>query len=88
MGKHTHTITADWDLLSLQSMDTTKMFFSKARHLLADSELDYTAADVVALASIMNADFRTAAMTVQAQTIADSIDNFTSSITDAIYNNQ
>jgi len=86
MGKH--TITADWDLLSLQSMDTTKMFFSTARHLLADSELDYTAADVVALASIMNADFRTAAMTVQAQTIAQSIDDFTSSITDAIYNNQ
>ena len=86
MGKH--TITADWDLLSLQSMDTTKMFFSTARHLLGDSELDYTAADVVALASIMNADFRTAAMTVQAQTIANSIDNFTSSITDAIYNTQ
>jgi len=86
MGKH--TITADWDLLSLQSMDTTKMFFSTARNMLADSELDYTAADVVALASIMNADFRTAAMTVQAQTIAQSIDDFTSSITDAIYNNQ
>lgn len=88
MGKHTHTITAEWDLLSLQSMDTTKMFFSTARNLLDNSELDYTAADVVALAGIMNADFRTAAMTVQAQTIAQSIDDFTASITDAIYNKQ
>jgi hypothetical protein len=82
MGKH--TITADWDLLSLQSMDTAKMFFNRARRVLEESELTYTAADVVALAGHMVNDFKTAAMSVQAQTLAQSIDDFAATLADAI----
>lgn len=70
-------ITADWDTLSVQAMDTTRMYFSAAKQKLEDSELEYTAADVVALASVMARDYHTAALSVAAQKIADSINEFT-----------
>ena len=84
----THRISASWETLLTQAIDTSRTYFSCAKRTLSESELDYTAADVIALAAIMAEDFKTSSIGVHSQTIADSIDNFTSSITDAIYNSQ
>lgn len=84
----THRISASWETLLTQAVDTSRTYFSCAKRTLSESGLDYTAADVIALAAIMAEDFKTSSIGVHSQTIADSIDNFTSSITDAIYNSQ
>jgi hypothetical protein len=84
----THRISASWETLLTQAIDTSRTYFSYAKRTLSESGLDYTAADVIALAAIMAEDFKTSSIGVHSQTIADSIDNFTSSITDAIYNSQ
>lgn len=83
-----HRITASWDTLSVQAMDTTQMFFWRAKRVLGEAEMDYTAADVVALAGHMATDFRTSAMGVHSQNLTQSIDDFTAAITEAIYNAQ
>ena len=84
----THRISAGWEALLTQAVDTSRTYFSCAKRTLAESGLDYTAADVIALAAIMAEDFKTSSIGVHSQMLSESIDNFTSSITDAIYNNQ
>ena len=84
----THRISASWETLLTQAIDTSRTYFSCAKRTLSESGLNYTAADVIALAALMAEDFKTSSIGVHSQMLSDSIDNFTSSITDAIYNNQ
>jgi hypothetical protein len=69
----THEITAGWDTLMKQSKDTAWDYFGEAHRILEGSELEYTAADVVALARVMADDFRTTSMGVSTQKLCESI---------------
>jgi hypothetical protein len=68
-----HEIKADWDTLFEQSKNSGGQYFASARQILEGSELDYTAADVVALAQVMMYDFRTSSIGVAAQKINEAI---------------
>jgi hypothetical protein len=62
-------ISASWSTLLDQAGDTADTFFRRARRILEESELKYTASDVVALAAVMADDFKTSSMGVAAQRI-------------------
>jgi ribonuclease D len=70
----THRISASWEALLTQAVDTSRTYFSCAKRTLSESELDYTAADVIALAALMAEDFKTSAMSVAAQRMSESIE--------------
>lgn len=69
----THEITADWNTLMEQSKDTAWDYFAKAHKILEGSELEYTAADVIALTKVMADDFRTTSMGVSTQKICEAL---------------
>ena len=69
----THEITAGWDTLMKQSKDTAWDYFGEAHRILEGSDLEYTAADVVALAKVMAYDFRTTSIGVSAQKISGAL---------------
>lgn len=69
----THRIEADWDNLLRQSKATGQDYFWAAERTLRDSELKYTAADVVALAQVMADDFRSTSISVAAQKLCDTL---------------
>lgn len=60
----THEITASWDDLYEQSKESGKDYFRTALKTLKDSELEFEAADVVALAQVMANDFLAATLAV------------------------
>ena len=60
----THEITASWDVLYEQSKESGKDYFWTALKTLKDSELEFEAADVVALAQVMANDFLAATLAV------------------------
>ena len=70
----THRISASWETLLTQAIDTSRTYFSCAKRTLSESELDYTAADVIALAAIMAEDFKTSAIGVASQRMSESIE--------------
>lgn len=67
----THRIEANWDTLLMQAKTTGQDYFWAAQRTLEASEMEYTAADVVALAQVMSDDFRTSSMGVAAQKLCD-----------------
>ena len=69
----THEITASWNTLMQQSKDTAQDYFASAHRMLKGSELEFTAADVVALAKVMADDFHTASMGVASQKLCEAI---------------
>lgn len=69
-----HKITADWTALMNQAQATGEYYFNRAFSTLRGSGLEYSAADVVALAGVMAQDFHSAAINVAAQAIADVIE--------------
>ena len=71
----THDITASWGTLMQQSKDTAQDYFASAHRMLEGSELEFTAADVVALAKVMADDFHTASMGVATQKLCEAIAN-------------
>ena len=73
MDMSRHEIKADWDTLFEQSKNSGGQYFASARQILDGSGLDYTAADVVALAQVMMYDFRTSSIGVAAQKINEAI---------------
>ena len=68
-----HEIKADWDTLFEQSKNSGGQYFASARQILDGSGLDYTAADVVALAQVMMYDFHTSSIGVAAQKINEAV---------------
>ena len=70
----THRIEASWDTLLKQSKDTATDYFWAAKSTLTDSEMEYTAADVIALAAIMAQDFHSTSMGVAAQKLCDTLE--------------
>jgi len=60
----THEITASWDVLYEQSKESGKDYFWTALRTLKDSELEFEAADVVALAQVMANDFLASTLAV------------------------
>lgn len=75
-----HKISADWGELALQAKMTGGGYFDAAKRELSESGMIYTAAEVVALAGIMAAEFRTTSIGVAAQNIAESIDNLADAV--------
>jgi hypothetical protein len=69
----THEITASWDTLLDQSMQTGEDYYWRASRVLAKQDEKYTQADVIALAQIMAYDFRTTSIGVAAQKISDGL---------------
>ena len=69
----THEITASWNTLMQQSKDTAQDYFASAHRMLENSELEFTASDVVALAKVMADDFHTASMGVATQKICEAL---------------
>ena len=68
-----HEITASWSTLMQQSKDTAQDYFASANRMLEGSGLEFTAADVVALAKVMADDFHTASMGVASQKLCEAI---------------
>ena len=68
-----HEIKADWNTLMQQSKDTAGDYFATAHKMLEGSDLEYTAADVVALTRVMALDFHTTSMGVAAQKLCDAL---------------
>jgi hypothetical protein len=60
----THEITANWDVLYEQSKENGRDYFWTALKTLKDSELEFEAADVVALAQVMASDFLASTLAV------------------------
>ena len=60
----THEITASWDDLYEQSKESGKDYFRTALKTLKDSELEFEASDVVALAQVMASDFLASTLAV------------------------
>jgi len=69
----THEISASWDTLMKQAKDTGGDYFASAHRILEGSDLEYTAADVVALAKVMSDDFHTSSMGVATQKLCEAI---------------
>ena len=78
-----HEITASWSTLMQQSKDTAQDYFASAHRMLEGSELEFTAADVVALAKVMADDFHTTSMGVATQKICEALNGIERSM-DAI----
>ena len=68
-----HEIKADWNTLMQQSKDTAGDYFATAHRMLEGSDLEYTAADVVALTRVMALDLHTTSMGVAAQKISEAL---------------
>ena len=68
-----HEIKADWNTLMQQSKDTAGDYFATAHRMLEGSDLEYTAADVVALTRVMALDFHTTSMGVAAQKFCEAL---------------
>jgi len=73
INKMNHEIKADWNTLMQQSKDTAGDYFATAHRMLEGSDLEYTAADVVALTRVMALDFHTTSMGVAAQKISEAL---------------
>lgn len=69
----TYRIEAGWDILLSQSKSTAQDYFWTAERTLRDSELKYTAADVIALAQVMADDFRSTSISIAAQKLCDTL---------------
>ena len=69
----THEIKADWDVLLQQSKICGTEYFESAQKVLQHSGMQYTAADIVALAKVMAYDFHTASIGVAAQKICEAM---------------
>jgi hypothetical protein len=69
----THEISASWDTLMKQAKDTGGDYFASAHRILEGSDLEYTAADVVALAKVMSDDFHSSSMGVAAQKLCEAL---------------
>ena len=87
----THEISADWSALMQQAKHTAEDYFVSARGILANSGLEYTASDVIALAKVMADDFHTASISVAGQKISEAlvgvggeIDYLTERVTESI----
>ena len=76
----THEIKADWNTLMQQSKDTAWDYFGTAHKILEGSDLEYTAADVVALTKVMAMDFHSASMGVAAQKLCEALTGIECSI--------
>ena len=68
-----HSIRASWDELYDQSKSTAAGYLNAAVDKLEAMKLKYTAADAVALASIMQHDFHTVSMVVASQNIGTAV---------------
>jgi hypothetical protein len=79
-----HTITADLSTLFDQSKNTACNYFMVAKGILINSDIDYTAADVIALAKIMAYDLRTSYILIAAQKIAGVIETSVSEVAEGI----
>lgn len=75
-----YRITANWDQLVDDAKRTTDNFFHRALHILRNAEVEYTTADVIALANSMGYEFRTTAIVVAAQNIEDALDRLTQTL--------
>jgi len=59
-----HEITADWTTLVRQSQMTAQDYFQAALTILEKSDLEFKAADVVALAQVMATDFQSTCLVI------------------------
>jgi hypothetical protein len=80
----THEILADWDTLMRHSKYTAEDYFVSAHGTLKESGLQYTAADVIALAKVMADDFHTAGIGVAAQKISEALAGSSTEICEAL----
>lgn len=78
-------ISANWDQLLDDAMRTTSLNFSRAERILQDSDREYTTKDVIELTRIMTYEFRTAAIKVSAQDIAEAVDRLATSVREDSY---
>lgn len=67
-------IEISWQQAFDQSKKSTYDYLHTARKQLTEMDLDYTAADVIALARIMAYEFRTAAIALAAQNMCDEVE--------------
>lgn len=70
----TEHIEAGWDTLYSQSKTTAEEYFFVALALLEKRDMEYSTADVIALAQVMAYDLRTTAILVSAQKIESAIE--------------
>lgn len=73
-------VTASFDTLMNQAKLTGDDYFRAARRILTESELAFSASDVIALARVMAEDYHDSATLIASQNIADAIDNLASRI--------
>ena len=66
-----HAITADWGTLLRQSQETANDYFYSALKTLEKSDLEFKAADVVALAQVMATDFQSTCLVIGLNNLAE-----------------
>lgn len=67
-----HEITADWTTLVRQSQMTAQDYFQASLTILEKSNLEFKAADVVALAQVMATDFQSTCLVIGLNKLGES----------------